>query len=191
MQFFAVAMAVNPHVAIVEPVLVIMWADVERRPLDVDLGACCPRGKLCCERCAHNMRFRGGHPDFCLPDEELIEAVLEGSKPVGTIARRKGSQRFRRSLEDCGLLIAQASKNRWGMVCYVFTTNELSIKRFSDFADLAVLEQAFGLVVEDRAVLEHAQSERFLNEEDMFVERGVLYGYPLWSSVLLDMRHKH
>jgi hypothetical protein len=176
----------NSHIAIVDPII-RKQLDGSFFSKDIDLGICCPKGKFCCSRCAHNLRFRGGIPEFCLEYDELIDRVASREKPVGTIPSRDKDPRLMEKLEARGLLVAQSQRNRWGRFVYVFTTKEVAQKRFSDFINLVVLKKKFGVEIKDKTIIEHARSKSFLNEEDCMIERGVVFGYPLWLSLSLQL----
>ncbi len=174
------------HVDIVEPFIIALLNRANVSPFNVDLSHCCPTGQVCCERCAYNMRFRGGHRDFCLSNEELIERVASGEKPVGEIPSLRLDTCLAEGLCANGLVVAQIQANRWKMVCYIFLAKETAVKRLSDYVDLQELERVSAVKLKDKGILEHARSDEFLNEHDTLLERGILYGYPLWSSVALE-----
>ena len=153
----------------------------------LDLGICCPKGKVCCERCAFNFRFRGGAEELCLDEDTLIGCVQLGHKPVGGIARAEQDTELEEYLKACDLEIIVATRNRWNMFVYLFTTRAQGAKHFSDFIDLAKLEEEFGIRLENKTIQQHAADPAFLNERDNLVERGIVYGYPLWTSIAMQL----
>jgi hypothetical protein len=178
--------------AVVEPLVKSL---VETNGLIVDLavplGACCPVGSLCCERCARNIRFRGGDKHFCFGDDELIARVLSGEKPYGSIGRRHRDDSLRNALSDAGLVVVNDGvRNEWGFLVYGFVSVSTATKRFSDFVDLNAVKVVCGVELQDKALQEHARSDDFINEDDTMIERGIMYGYPLWSSIALHLKHE-
>lgn len=177
------------HVAIVEPDI---WEYVRAMELVnvvayEDLGTCCPVGSVCCERCAHNFRFRGGHPNYCLDYGALFERVIIGAKPVGEIHSSDVNNHLRVILEGLGFEVLSEHLNAYGMYVYYFALPATGDTQFSDYIDLDALERVCDLRLEDRTIRAHAMSNGFRNETDSLVERGILYGYPLWSSIALHM----
>jgi hypothetical protein len=151
-----------------------------------DMGICCPPGKVCCPRCAYNFRFRGGSKYHCLDDKELIDRVASGLKPVGEIPTRNPCESVRQEILAAGLeILVDGVKNRWGMTEYCFARPENANKMFSDFINLAAVEEITGKKLNDCRIRDHVVDPAFLNETDPILARGIVYGYPLWSSIAL------
>ena len=151
-----------------------------------DLGICCSPGQLCCRRCAYNIRFRGGSPYYCLDDALLIKRVASGLKPVGEISVREPSEAVRSQIIDAGLeLLVDGLKNKWGMVVYYFARSDIADKSFSDFVNLATLQDITGITLPDIQIRAHVINPAFYNESDSILARGICYGYPVWSSIAL------
>jgi hypothetical protein len=81
-------------------------------------------------------------------------------------------------------------RNKWGMTVFGFASPTMTTKRFSELADLEAVKVASGLELQDRTVQEHVQSDAFVNEHDTMIERGIVYGYPLWSSIALHLQQQ-
>ena len=151
-----------------------------------DIGICCPPGKVCCPRCAYNFRFRGGSKYHCLGDDELIDRVASGLKPVGGIPTTKPSKKMRSRILAAGLeILVDGVQNRWGMYEYYFARPDNANKMFSDFINLAAVEEITGKKLNDCCIRDHVVDPAFLNETDPILARGIVYGYPLWSSIAL------
>ena len=201
----------NPDVAVVEPVLKA-FCTFKAYQRDVHLHSCCPMGQLCCPRCARNVRFpgsplpmkparnagpkrarnfraKGSSPPMKRPlsDSELIQLVKGGQKPVGTIVVPNYDPALLQRLKKEGLFVAIADTDRWGMFRCVFTTQETGSRRFSQFVDLAVLKDRFGIVIEDKTILEHVTSRNFFHEMDSWTERGIVYGFPMWMCIDIEL----
>ena len=175
-------------VAKVEPEVMCLLEDCIdiKNIFRTDMGICCPPGKVCCPRCAYNFRFRGGSRYHCLGDDELIDRVASGLKPVGGIPTRNPSKKMRSKILDAGLeLIVDGVQNRWGMYVYFFARHDNANKMFSDFINLAAVEEITGKKLNNCRIRDHVVDPAFLNETDSILARGIVYGYPLWSSIAL------
>jgi len=151
-----------------------------------DLGHCCSPGQLCCTRCAYNIRFRGGSPFHCLDDATLIKRVASGLKPVGCIPVREPSEAVRSQIIDAGLeLLVDGVRNRWGATVYYFARTDIADKSFSNFVNLAALQDITGITLPDIQIRAHVINPAFYNESDSILARGICYGYPVWSSIAL------
>ena len=158
----------------------------EKYFLTKNLGICCTPGQLCCSRCAYNIRFRGGSPHYCLDDALLIKRVASGLKPVGCIPVCEPSEALRSQIIDAGLeLLVDGLKNKWGMVVYYFARTDVANKSFSNFVNLAALQDITGITLPDIQIREHVINPAFYNESDSILARGICYGYPIWSSIAL------
>jgi len=144
-----------------------------------DLGICCPPGQLCCFRCAYNFGF-----NRTFSDTKLIERVASGLKPVGEIAQYIPNEKLRRRIIEAGLeILVDGVKNRWGATIYCFSRTDIANKFFSDFINLDTLRDITGLDLTDVQIRNHATDPAFYNELDNIVARGVVFGYPIWSSI--------
>jgi hypothetical protein len=121
---------------------------------------------------AVNLMFRCGPCDVCggdclstATDEELVERVLSGKKPVGTFAFRlkRDAKELAADLKDRGLAVWMG-RNRWRMWAVVASLDPV--------ANAAAFTQAF------------------IDERMSFVDMGKLYGYPTHMSEELDMLHE-
>ncbi len=157
--------------------------------LVTDLGSCCMKGLPLCAKCMTNIRFRGGGEAYCEPERELVKCVLSGVKPVGTMALRHPSTKLSGGLRKLGLeVLVDGTANRWGMHEYAFALPATGNRLLRSFANLDAVERVCGVRVDGtRTVREHVQSRAFLDETDTFIERGIVYGYPLWSSIALEL----
>ncbi len=173
------------HVAIVGPDIIaeILSVGLVAAVQTTDLGICCAVGNVCCERCAYNYRFRCGHPNYCLNDNWLIHRVQSGAKPVGSVHNLDADNDCRAVLENMGLEVLSEHVNQYGVYMHIFALPATGDTRFSDYIDLDALYAVCGLRLEDRTLRAHAVSHAFRNETDSMVERGILYGYPLWTSI--------
>lgn len=65
-------------------------------------------------------------------------------------------------------------------------------KKLSHFADLELLRELTGITVQDRSLRECVATESFLNEkkDSLFVERAIVYGYPLWTSINMTLHQQ-
>ncbi len=164
--------------------------DAASQLYDLGLSCLCMQGDLCCLQCAYNMRFRGG-TKYCsqLSDLELVDVVLSGEKPVGTIPSKQPNPMLANHLRNQGLeVLVDGARNRWGMHEYVFARAHVADFTFGQRANLQAVENACGVrLPADMTIRQHAQSDAFLNETDKFIERGIMYGYPLWSSIALQV----
>lgn len=151
------------------------------------LKSCCPAGAPTCDQCIYNLRFRGGHQDYCLSERKLISRVVKGLKPLGTIARHDLDHELECFLRQRNLTILMAGKrNIWGMHMYIFAKNpEL---RLGELCDLNAICNVCGIHIADQSIEKYVtKTDDFLNEYDTFVGRGIVYGYPLWSSIALSV----
>ena len=118
------------------------------------------------EECAPNFVFRGGPCDvcggacLCRPDEELVERLLGGGKPVGTFAYRRKCEadRMRLSLEALGLA-CWSGRNRWKAHVLVAALRP---------------DKPVGAWGTPREV---AFAQKFIDERVSFVVAGAMYGY--------------
>jgi hypothetical protein len=124
---------------------------------------------------AYNLQFRGGPCDicggdcFCKNDEDLLTRIMSGLKPIGTFpfTSKKNALNFKKEIEEKGLT-TYMKKNKWNMWTIVATI--VPDKNIEGIG--TPREKAFRM--------------EFINEEDTFVERGALYGYPRHLSEILD-----
>jgi hypothetical protein len=152
-----------------------------------DMGICCPPGKVCCPRCAYNLRFRGGSIYHVLGDRKLIDRVASGLKPVGMMGTwGKRCEIVRSKIIAAGLeILVDGVQNKMGCYLYYFARPDNANKMFSDFINLAAVEEITGNRLNDCRIRDHVVDPAFLNEFDSFLARGIVYGYPLWSSIAM------
>ncbi len=86
-------------------------------------------------------------------------------------------------LENIGLEVLSEHVNQYGVYMHIFALPATGDTRFSDYIDLDALYAVCGLRLKDRTIRAHAVSQAFRNETDSMVERGILYGYPMWTSI--------
>jgi hypothetical protein len=153
-----------------------------------DMGICCPPGKVCCPRCAYNLRFRGGSIYHCLGDRKLIDRVASGLKPVGSMGTwGKRCEIVRSKIIAAGLeiLVDGVQIKEGGSYQYYFARPDKANKMFSDFINLAAVEEITGNKLNDCRIRDHVVDPAFLNEFDSILARGIVYGNPLWSSIAM------
>lgn len=186
--FFQIQFSSVKAVAKIEPEVMCLLEDCIdiKNIFRTDMGICCPPGKVCCPRCAYNFRFRGGSPYHCLGDDELIDRVASGLKPVGSTGASKPSKKMRSRILAAGLeILVDGFKNRVGNYMYYFARPDNANKMFSDFINLAAVEEITGKKLSDCRIRDHVVDPAFLNETDSILARGIVYGFPLWSSIAL------
>lgn len=157
-------------------------------PLPRDLQTCCKNNTrkhpsdLCCYQCARNIRFRGGTKQTCLPQEELIERVAAGLKPVGMILEWEGYP-----IELPPTVTRIASRICWGtrLATYISATPN---KPLSDLVDCDLLSKTINLHLNPATTLgEIAAHPLFHKEKVDWVTMGIVFGYPIATSIALHV----
>ena len=144
-----------------------------------DLKTCCTFQSSFCIQCATNLLFRGGtNLTAQTTNEDLINRVATGLKPVGTIVLRNLDEKIdypENVVELC------RTTNKWNVAVAVFSA--VPNTKLSELVDLEVLKTILKKTYVDATVRDLASDPKFINEEFDYVLLGLLYGYPLWSSI--------
>lgn len=179
----------SPAVAIAHAEYDVYFARKAHLIKDYDLGSCCPKGAVACDRCATNLMFRGGSPaTSAKTTAELVARVASGQKPVGTIVlgRDNNGEGTPSPAYPPGVVEVARHKNRWGIWVSVITAMpDATFGSLLDYETVRSLVRTIDAGPDDTIRMLASRLE-FVNEDCDMVTTGVLYGYPIWSSIVLS-----
>ena len=144
---------------------------------------CCIKQKSSqgfCDICEENFAYRSGpyYPGFRYPtDDELLNRVASGKKPLASIARKEEDRELEETIESLGLHLVRKFRNQRGVLMYIIM-KDIDMK-LSDVADLNSISELLGVVIPDKRL-------RDISDESWKVFQGLMFGYPFYTLTVAE-----